>query len=93
MVIMLRKLFEEFDKQCMRFGVYKLYTIGDCYVVMGFTNAAHRREDTILTEAKNVVNMGLAMIEVLKNIRKEFEFLNMRIGVHTVKTLFILYRL
>lgn len=70
---MLRKLFEDFDKQCLKYKVFKLYTIGDCYVVMGFTNAAKRSEDTYVTEAKNVVKMGLAMIEVIQNVRKEFK--------------------
>lgn len=41
-VNMLRNLFTEFDKMCLRFNVYKVYTIGDCYVVMGFTNSAKR---------------------------------------------------
>jgi len=39
---MLRNLFTEFDKLCQRYNVYKMYTIGDCYVVMGFTNSAKR---------------------------------------------------
>lgn len=41
-VTMLRNLFTEFDKKCLEFNVYKVYTIGDCYVVMGFTNSAKR---------------------------------------------------
>lgn len=32
---MLRNLFTEFDKICLGQNVFKLYTIGDCYVVMG----------------------------------------------------------
>lgn len=36
-------------------------------------------------EAKNVVDMGLAMIEIIKRVRYELnlENLNMRIGIHT----------
>jgi class 3 adenylate cyclase len=41
-VDMLKKLFTEFDKMCVKHDVYKVYTIGDCYVVMGFTNANKR---------------------------------------------------
>lgn len=41
-VEMLRKLFEEFDKKCLEHNVYKVYTIGDCYVVLGFTNCYQR---------------------------------------------------
>ncbi len=39
---MLKLLFTEFDKMCVKHDVYKVYTIGDCYVVMGFTNANKR---------------------------------------------------
>ncbi len=34
-VLMLRKMFTEFDKKCMHHNCYKVYTIGDCYVVLG----------------------------------------------------------
>ena len=81
-VIMLRSLFTEFDKLCLHHKVYKVYTIGDCYVVMGFLNANHRNP---LEEAKNVVKMGMDMIEIIRNVRKNIDFpgLDMRIGVHT----------
>ena len=39
---MLRNLFTEFDKCCQEKLVYKLYTIGDCYVVMGMLDAKDR---------------------------------------------------
>lgn len=45
-VSMLRKLFENFDKLCIKYKVYKLYTIGDCYVVFSFTNASKRSKET-----------------------------------------------
>lgn len=81
-VTMLRSLFTEFDKMCLHHKVYKVYTIGDCYVVMGFLNANHRNP---LEEAKNVVKMGLSMIEIIRDVRKSINFpgLDMRIGVHT----------
>jgi class 3 adenylate cyclase len=87
-VIMLRNLFTEFDKSCLKYKVYKVYTIGDCYVVMGFTNALKRNP---VEEAKNVVKMGLSMIEIIRNVRNIINFhdLDMRIGIHTVKIFFI----
>ena len=83
-VKMLRSLFEEFDKLCLKFKVYKMYTIGDCYVVMGFNDKNKRK---FLDEVKNTINMGFAMINIIANVRKEikFEKLGMRIGVHTVE--------
>jgi class 3 adenylate cyclase len=35
-VDMLSKLFESFDRLCERYRAYKVHTIGDCYVVMGY---------------------------------------------------------
>lgn len=37
-VKMLSGLFTEFDQLCVKLKVYKVYTIGDCYVVMGHLN-------------------------------------------------------
>ena len=82
-VDMLRSLFTEFDKCCLRYNVYKVYTIGDCYVVLGFLNAAKRNP---VNEAKNVVKMGLSMIDIIRTVREKIDFdeLDMRIGIHTV---------
>lgn len=41
-------------------------------------------------EANNVVKMAFNMLDIIKVVRKEvqFETLNMRIGIHTVKNIF-----
>ena len=84
----LRQLFIAFDKKCLAHRVFKLYTIGDCYVVLGIQNIAKR---DYLQEAENVVNMASSMIEEIKRIRKTPNFpfaeLDMRIGIHTVNLL------
>lgn len=82
-VQMLRELFTEFDKKCLHHHVYKVYTIGDCYVVMSFVNSLYRHP---LKEAINVLNMGISMLQIIRNVRKEVNFpeLDMRIGIHTV---------
>lgn len=54
-VKMLKNLFTEFDKICINLNVYKVYTIGDCYVVLGFLDANKRNP---ANEANNVVSMG-----------------------------------
>jgi hypothetical protein len=63
---MLKKLFYEFDKYCVENEVFKLYTIGDCYVVIGFTDIRKRNP---AEEAKNVVNMAFCMIETISEVR------------------------
>lgn len=81
----LRVLYTAFDKKCLSNHVFKLYTIGDCYVVMGVENASKR---DYIQEAENVVNMATSMIDEIIRVRKEFSFisqeLDMRIGIHTV---------
>ena len=81
-VLMLRNLFTDFDKSCLSFNVYKLYTIGDCYVILGLINANDRNP---AEEAKNVVEMGFSMINIIQEVRKiiKFDELDMRIGIHT----------
>jgi class 3 adenylate cyclase len=64
-------------------NVYKMYTIGDCYVVIGVNNA-HERDP--VTEAQMVLELGFEMIEIIQDVRDRIGFsgLDMRIGIHTV---------
>ncbi len=39
---MLKNLFVEFDRKCLEYNVYKLYTIGDCYVAIGMIDYSNR---------------------------------------------------
>lgn len=83
-VEMLSKLFTEFDMECNRLNLFKLYTIGDCYVVMGFMDKRNRKSPA--EEAHDVVQLGISMIRIIAKVRKmiKFDGLNMRIGIHTV---------
>ena len=44
-----------------------MYTIGDCYVVMGI-NDAHNRE--IPAEAYNVVIFAFSLIDIINDVKK-----------------------
>eukprot|EP00361_Fabrea_salina_P002351 CAMPEP_0202426464 /NCGR_PEP_ID=MMETSP1345-20130828/838_1 /ASSEMBLY_ACC=CAM_ASM_000843 /TAXON_ID=342563 /ORGANISM="Fabrea Fabrea salina" /LENGTH=174 /DNA_ID=CAMNT_0049036895 /DNA_START=938 /DNA_END=1459 /DNA_ORIENTATION=+ len=80
-VEMLSHLFDHFDQHCKQLGIYKVHTIGDCYVVMG-TNSTTARDP--LQEALNVVEFAQRMISVIQQVnREEGTNLDMRIGVHT----------
>ena len=83
-VDMLRGLFTEFDKLCKNHELYKVYTIGDCYVVLGFLDANNRSPDV---ETLNVLMMSFSMLDVIKEVREKIDFheLDMRIGIHRVK--------
>lgn len=82
-VTMLSALFTRFDKVCVQYSLYKVYTIGDCYVALSFFDASKRNPGQ---EAYNMVNMALSMIDIIREVRKEVNFdgLDMRIGLHTV---------
>lgn len=82
-VEMLSRLFTNFDKECDRLNLFKIYTIGDCYVVMGFVDSNNRRSPK--EEAHNVAQLAISMITIIKSVSKKikFEKLNMRIGIHT----------
>ncbi|CAD8074022.1 unnamed protein product [Paramecium sonneborni] len=81
-VSMLKNLFDEFDKLTQVHNVFKLYTIGDCYVVIGVTDNFKRDP---VQEAFNVVEMSLNMLEAINLVRNQINYhdLHMRIGIHT----------
>ena len=57
---MLRKLYTDFDISCVKNNVYKMYTIGDCYVVLGFIDAYKRNPSQ---EALNVLKQAFDMLK------------------------------
>ena len=80
-VEMLSELFTNFDEMCLEHDVYKVHTIGDCYVAMGYKTDLRRNP---AKEALNVVNFALSLIDVINNFNiKTNSELGMRIGIHT----------
>jgi class 3 adenylate cyclase len=77
---MLSELFTQFDRMTVDFKVYKVHTIGDCYVVMNDTSLSQLSP---ADECRNMVEFGFAMLEAIRAINEEHQSqLNMRIGVH-----------
>ena len=68
-----------------------MHTIGDCYVVMGYTGRTpkYRRTTQVqIDEAYRVVKVGLEMIDIIREVREtssdpNLKSLDMRIGIHT----------
>ena len=80
-VEMLSELFTNFDEMCLEHDVYKVHTIGDCYVAMGYVTDFMRNP---AKEASNVVNFALSLIDVINDFNvKTNSQLGMRIGIHT----------
>lgn len=71
-----------FDKACLQHEVYKLYTIGDCYVVMGTINKKKRE---IAAEARRVLSMAFSMLAIIEDMkaREDLFSIDIRIGIHT----------
>lgn len=82
-VQMLSQLFTAFDKECNSLDLYKLYTIGDCYVVMSFLDKNNRKSPA--EEAADVLRLSVFMLQTIQKVRVRIKFdkLNMRIGIHT----------
>ncbi|CAD8153933.1 unnamed protein product [Paramecium octaurelia] len=85
-VDMLRNLFSNFDQYCQKAEIYKLFTIGDCYVCMGVLDCKNRDP---AGEAQKVLAFGFSMIEIINHYKMDpqYQHLNMRIGIHTGRVL------
>lgn len=79
-VEMLSMLFRKFDKSSVKHHVYKVHTIGDCYVAMGYHGIEARNPTE---ECQNMINFAYSMLEIIAKVRVKHEQLNMRIGLHT----------
>lgn len=90
-VNLLSKLFSRFDQLCEQNRVYKVHTIGDCYVIMGYNGRIDKNKRTLAIvndEASRVIKTGLEMIDIISEVRNssenmDLQDLDMRIGVHT----------
>lgn len=77
---MLSELFTNFDILCVTYDVFKVCTIGDCYVVMGYTGLEYRDPGS---ECSRLLEFAFAMIQAIKDLNtKHGSELNMRIGLH-----------
>jgi len=77
---MLSELFTSFDILCVRFNVFKVCTIGDCYVVMGYNGLEHKDPGD---ECSRLLEFAFEMIQTIKDLNaKHKSELNMRIGLH-----------
>ena len=81
---MLSQLYSAFDQLTVKHEVYKVHTIGDCYVVLGLSDCQEGQRDHH-SECVNVIEMAIDMIRQIKQINQTVQHLDigMRIGVHT----------
>ncbi|CAG9320537.1 unnamed protein product [Blepharisma stoltei] len=80
---MLSEVYTRFDKKCVENNVYKVHTIGDCYVAIGFVGNESRDP---AKECLNVINFAQSLNAIIDDVNDELALtLSMRIGVHTGK--------
>lgn len=78
LVELLNALFSEFDRLSARFGLEKIKTIGDAYMVAGGLPAPSR------DHAETIADMALGMLEASRRTGERLGVpLAMRIGLHT----------
>jgi len=78
LVRLMNRLFSEFDRLALSFGIEKIKTIGDSYMVAG--GLPEPRAD----HAHAVADMALAMIATVERINRELPIaLQMRVGIHS----------
>lgn len=70
-VKLLSELFQRMDNLCIKNNVYKVHTIGDCYVVSGYTGKVSNEKRDIFQEAINVIETGFDMLDIIKTVREE----------------------
>ncbi|CAG9312072.1 unnamed protein product [Blepharisma stoltei] len=80
---MLSEMYTRFDKKCVENNVYKVHTIGDCYVAIGLMGNDNRDP---ANECLNMINFAQSLQEIIGIVNEElFLTLGMRIGMHTGK--------
>ena len=78
LVAMLNKVFSAFDRLALLYGLEKIKTIGDAYMIVG--GLPLPRED----HAEAIAEMALGMQEEMSRLRSEIgEKLSIRIGINT----------
>jgi len=90
-VNLLNKIFSRFDQLCEENKVYKVFTVGDSYVIMGYNGRVDKNKrfrGIVVDEANRVINTGLEMIDIVKELKestkdKILKSLNFRIGIHS----------
>ncbi|MDM8526810.1 adenylate/guanylate cyclase domain-containing protein [Anaerolineales bacterium HSG24] len=75
---LLNKIFSAFDEFADRYGLEKIKTIGDAYMVVGGLPVPHPDHAAMMAE------MALAMLEEIQELKKDFnKSIDIRIGINS----------
>lgn len=82
-VRLLNRIFSAFDTLADRFGLEKIKTVGDAYMVVGGLDAPTGDPARGVDHAERVADMGLAMVAAAADLRAELGLdLQVRVGLH-----------
>ena len=73
-VSLLQTIFTNFDSLCEMHQLYKVYSVGDMYVVISYNGKVskdERRSQNIVEEAYDTVKMAFSMLEVVSEMREK----------------------
>ena len=71
-IIFLQKLFSRFDQLCEENKVYKVHTIEDTYVIMGYTGRIDKNKrfrGIVIDELNRTILTGLEMLQIIQEVR------------------------
>ncbi len=74
----LNEIFSQFDLLAIQHGLYKIKTIGDCYMAVAGLSEYH------LDHAQRAARFALESFPILNRVRKDMAFdLGLRVGIHS----------
>ncbi|CAC9699208.1 guanylyl cyclase beta [Plasmodium sp. DRC-Itaito] len=81
---LLQKLISKIDKDTIKLGLYKLFTIGDAYVATSQPNSSITDESEALEGILNILKLAKLILHNINTIKIQFNKhdFNMRIGLH-----------
>ncbi|SOV18179.1 guanylyl cyclase beta [Plasmodium gaboni] len=81
---LLQKLISKIDKDTIKLGLYKLFTIGDAYVATSQPNSSITDETEALEGILNILKLAKLILHNINTIKIQFNKhdFNMRIGLH-----------
>ena len=74
-------IFSEFDKLCEKFNVYKIHSNNENYNVISIFDD---NKKSLAEKTKIIVHLALEMSNFIKKIKSQFDFIDVKIGIHYV---------
>ena len=92
-ISLLSRIFAKFDNLCEQHNVYKVHTVQDNFIVMGFTGKSGKEKRNLeesIIEGYNLLEVALSMRDIIGEEKEKSKIpglknLDIRVGIHTGK--------